>query len=291
MPQPTLQEILAKAVELLESKSIGEPKRSAELLLCHALSCRRIDLYLNFDKPLVEPDLEAFRVLLRRRLKHEPVQYITGETEFYGIPLHVNPDVLIPRPETELLVDEALRLVKTLDRPAVMLDIGSGSGAIPIALARHLPEASCDAMEVSGAAIEVARGNAERNGVASRVRFFKADILDDAALDLLGEYDLLLSNPPYIRREEMDGLQPEVRDHEPRLATTDEGDGLTFYRRIAAIQDRLLKPGAHALVEIAFGQARDVADIFTSSGLELLRIVKDYSGIERVVVGKRAVGS
>lgn len=283
---PTLQEILAKAVELLRSKEIAEPKRSAELLLCHALSCKRIDLYLNFDKPLREADLESFRVLIRRRLKHEPVQYILGETEFYGLPFRVDPSVLIPRPETELLVDELLTIAKQFPAPPAVLDIGTGSGIIPVALAQHLPGAEFDAVEVSGDALQVARANAELNNAASRIRFIQADILEEGAPDLLRTYDLVVSNPPYIRREEMDGLQPEVRDYEPRIATTDGGDGFAFYRRIAQLHNRLLKPGGAIAVEIAFGQAPGVAEIFTGSGLRIERIVKDYAGIERVVVAR-----
>ncbi len=285
--QPAIQEVLAKAVELLRSREVREPKRSAELLLCRALSCSRIDLYLNFDKPLAEPDLEAFRAFIRRRLKHEPVQYILGETEFYGLPFRVDPSVLIPRPETELLVDEILAIAKKLPAAPAILDIGTGSGIIPIALAQHLPGAEFDALDVSGTALEVARANAELNNAASRIRFLEADILREGTLDRLRAYDIVASNPPYIRREEMESLQPEVRDHEPRIATTDGGDGCAFYRRIAELQSRLLKPGGTIAVEIAFGQREEVAGIFIRAGLEILRIVKDFAGIERVLVARR----
>jgi release factor glutamine methyltransferase len=283
----TVQTLLAKSIAFLDGKGVSEARRSAEMLLCEALRCKRIDLYLRFEQFVGEAELEIYRGHIRRRAKGEPVQYIVGSTEFYGLPFRVTPAVLIPRPETEHLVDRALELARPIAaaRGRVrILDIGSGSGNIPIAIAKHCPEAELLSVDISADAIAVATANAEENGVSARVRFDERDALAAGALEAAGRFDLVVSNPPYIPAAEVAELQVEITGHEPEQAYTDRGDGFTFYRRIAQAAPAVLDAGGSVLCEIGFGQRDGIAAIFAGLGFAVCETVRDYSGIERILV-------
>jgi release factor glutamine methyltransferase len=287
----TIQSLLRKSITFFEEKGVDEAKRTAELLLAHALGAKRIDLYMRFEQPLRDDELERFRTSVRRRLAGEPVQYILGQTEFYGLPFHVSPGVLIPRPETEHLVEAAIDFLRPIaarmlpeGRAPRVLDIGTGSGCIAIAVARHVPGARIVAVDVSAAALEVARANASLNAVDEAVEFIEGDVLADERAVFRGPYDLVLSNPPYIAAADVATLQREVREHEPQTALTDNGDGLTFYRRIALLLRAMSADGGGCFLEIGYGQHEAVRDIFVAAGFPPPSFISDYASIPRVAV-------
>ena len=292
MAAETVLSLLKKSTTFFEEKGVDEAKRSAEYLLAHAMGQKRIQLYLRFDQPVADDELARFRELVRRRLQREPVQYIVGSTEFFGMEFAVSPAVLIPRPETEHLVEAVIDRVRTevsteeKESGLRILDIGTGTGILAIALAAKLARARVTAVDVSEEALAVARENAASNNVAGRIDFLPHDILALQLNGIGGPFDVIVSNPPYVSTNDMSELQPEILGFEPAVALTDNGDGLTFYRRINELLPHLLTPGGLLAVEIGFGQSPAVVEIF-SSGLRDIQVVKDYSGIDRVVVGKR----
>jgi len=225
-------QILAVTTKFLEEKGFENPRLEAELLLCGVLRLKRVELYLRYDRPLTPAEVELYRDYIRRRMLREPIQYIIGQTEFMGLPIRVNPDVLIPRPETELLVEFLIeRRDKYKNRPVHIWDVGTGSGCLAIALAHFWPEAEISASDISEAALATAAENARLNQ-KSNIRFFQHDFLNGSRPDFNPEYSILISNPPYIALTEMSGLEKQVRDFEPHLALTDQADGLRFYTHI-----------------------------------------------------------
>jgi release factor glutamine methyltransferase len=264
---------------------IESARSEAEVLLSHSLGTRRIDLYLNHDQPLCDDELAHFKSIIRRRVGGEPVAYITGTREFWSLELAVNPSVLIPRPETECLVEAMLPFLDThTGTPRRVLEMGTGSGAITIALAHEHPEHRYLAMDRSMEALLTARQNARTHRVADRIGWFCADW--DAALAPDREaFDLIVSNPPYIRSGDMNGLQPEIRNHEPALALDGSGDGLACIRQIVESAHRHLRTGGLVALEMGYDQKRDVELIVRQSGhYGSLRILRDYSGHDRVAV-------
>jgi release factor glutamine methyltransferase len=278
----TVLKILQWTADFFRDKGIEGGRRDAELLLGACLGLDRVGLYLHFDRPLEASELAAFRALLVRRARREPLQYILGETEFWSLPLAVSPAVLIPRQDTEVLIEEALR-VATGGR---VLDVGTGSGAIAIALASEWRDARVVALDICPRALQVAAGNARRHGVAAHIRFVEADL----ALLPEGPFDLIVSNPPYIPRADLDGLMPEVRDFEPRRALDGGDDGLDPYRILAAQAAGRLAPGGWLLVEVGIGQACHVQKLFEAAGLQESFCRADYGGVPRVVGARRATG-
>lgn len=280
----TVLSLIEWATSYLKDRGFDEARLNVELLLAHILHLPRIGLYTNFDRTLSEGELAGFKSLFKRRLGHEPVQYILGETEFMGLPFWVNTNVLIPRPETELLVERAVELLKhsSKARPEV-LDIGTGSGNIAIATAVLAPSVIVTSVDYSELALALAGKNAERNN-AQNVIFLQADAL----LEFLPgrEFDVIVSNPPYVSLEEFETLQPEVRDFEPRLAVTDEGDGYRFIKRVIDIGLEKLSPEGILFLEIAYNQAERVRELMI--GWKDVRLIKDYSGIERIVEARKS---
>lgn len=263
----------------LAEKGVENPRLEAEWMLCEALSLDRVGLYLNFDKPLSEAELAAFRGMVSRRGKREPLQYILGTQEFMGLEFQVTPAVLIPRHDTEVLVTEA---VKRGAAAGSILDIGTGSGCVAIALAKSLPDAEVCSVDVSGDALAVARGNAERNGAT--VHFFHGSLFEPFAGR---HFDMVISNPPYIPNHELATLQHEVRGFEPMGALDGGADGLDFYRRITADAPGHLNPGGWLLFEVGAGQAPRVLGLLKSGGFtEETFTQTDPAGIERVVGGR-----
>ncbi len=252
-------------------------RRDAEMLVLYLIQRDRTFLMTN---PLAELSSEGavrYYALLERRLAGEPMQYITGETEFYGLPFQVNRDVLIPRPETEHLVEKALALAVSFERPRIV-DVGTGSGAIAVALAHKLPDAQITAVDLSALALTVARRNAERNGIAGRIRFVEGDLLTPVAGE---QFEIVVSNPPYVAESDRARLDVEVRDYEPGLALF-AGGGLDVYRRLIPDSQAALVAGGFLALEIGYGQETAVAGLLAEAGLEQIEFAADLQGIPRV---------
>lgn len=274
----TTLKILNWTKEYLAGKGIENARLEAEWLLCHALTLDRVGLYLNFDKPLLESELAVFRGLVSRRAKREPLQHILGSQEFMELEFLVSPAALIPRYDTELLVKEALKAVPDA---AKVLDIGTGSGCVAIALAKNLADAIVVSVDISAPALELAGRNAALNGVC--VDFREGSLFEPVK----GErFDLIVSNPPYIPAADIETLQPEVRDFEPRSALDGGIDGLDFYRHIIRIAPLHLTSGGWLLLEVGIGQATDVAQLLAENGFSDIYSAKDSGSIDRVVGGR-----
>jgi release factor glutamine methyltransferase len=277
----TLGEVLRLSTAHLERHGSPTARLDAELLLGHALGLGRVELYTGFERPLSEAELSDCRELIARRAKREPVAYILGRWGFRGLDLDVDPRVLVPRPETELVVDRCLALLDGVTAPDV-LDLGTGSGAIALALASELPEARVSGCDVSEDALDVARGNGERLGIG--VEWIRSDLF--SGLDGR-RFRLVVSNPPYVAEAELAGLDPEVRDWEPRGATVAGATGLEVIERIAAEARIALDPGGALVLEIGAGQAGAVAALLEGAGLADVGCQRDHAGIERIVWGRR----
>lgn len=279
----TVLESLKLSTDFLEKRGIESPRLNAELLLAEILNCKRLDLYLKFDQPLKENEVDIYREWISRRGKFEPLQYITGKVEFYGLPFKVTRNVLIPRPETEILVEEVLKYSK--EKPGLkILDIGTGSGNIPIALAKNLDSAEIFSTDISDKAIEIAKENAILNGVDSKIRFLHSDI-NHISFNT-GFFDLIVSNPPYVSIDEYSTLQKEITNYEPAIALTDNNDGLDFYRLIAERSNSILKRGGKIFMEIEQGQNSAVEKILSSNNFINIHFIKDYQQIDRIVHGE-----
>jgi release factor glutamine methyltransferase len=268
-----------------KERDITESRLNIELMLCNILNCKRMNLYLNFDRPLVKNELETLREYVKRRITREPLQYILGETEFMGLPFKVNKNVLIPRQETELLVEQTIKLSKSKTGQHVrILDIGTGSGNISISLAKFICDSEITAIDSSAEAIEIARQNAELNEVSGNINFIISDILNENPVHDV-RFDIIVSNPPYIPLSEYSKLEPEL-GFEPSGALTDSSDGLNFYRRISSLAISLLAPGGFFAVEIAYDQGETVSALFKESGFSNVNIIKDYSDLDRIITGE-----
>lgn len=282
----TVLPLAQKAAQLLAERGFENARLEAELLLAHVLQVKRLDLYLQFERPLNNRELEAFRAAVRRRLKREPLQYIVGSAAFRHLELVVDRRVLIPRPETEVLVGCAIQWARQQGGVAAALDIGTGSGAIALSLAHEKAAAHVVATDISEAALEVASGNAHRLELAELVDF-RAGPVWQAVRG--GEvFDIVISNPPYIAPEERAGLQPEVRDWEPAAALFAEAQGLAVISEIAAGAPAHMRPGGLLALEVAPTQAQAVADALRAAGyFENVQIVRDLAGRDRIVTAVR----
>lgn len=272
----------------MSGKGFDDARLNIELLLGHVLNLQRIRLYTNFDKPLSDDELARFKALLKRRLEHEPLQYILGETEFMGLKFRVDNRVLIPRPDTEVLVEQTIKELQTryIDSEAVrVLEIGTGSGCIAVSIAHGKKSSHVTAIDISSDAIDVAQENATLNGVADRITFHCTEYQENTAMD--GTFHCIVSNPPYISLTEFTRLPREVKEHEPSAALADGGDGLKFYRLIASKGLKLLHENGFVMVEHAFDQSGDVQKIFSVHGWKEIRAIKDYSGNFRCVLASR----
>lgn len=283
----TVLEVIQRSSEYLAKRGVESPRLQIELLLAHVLSLPRMKLYLEFDRKLGEAELERLRGLVKRRGEREPLQHIVGSTSFCGLEITVSPEVLIPRPETELLAEHAVKfLLARGTAGAAALDFGTGSGCLAIVITAQATGAAVHALEISEAALAVARGNAERHGVKERVQFHRGDGF--AALPAGVKFDLIVSNPPYIATAEIATLEPEVRDHDPRGALDGGVDGLDFYRRLAAEAGARLNPGGRLMVELGDGQDTAVRALCESAGWTVEAVENDYSGRARILIARRA---
>jgi release factor glutamine methyltransferase len=280
----TVLEAIQKSAEFLEKRGVDSPRLQAELLLAHVLKLPRMKLYLNFERVLNDPETNALRDLVKRRGVREPLQHIVGSTSFCGLEMTVSSHVLVPRPETELLAELGWQFLGTCAAPATALDFGTGSGCIAIALAAKCPSAQITALDVSADALALARKNAQQNQVAARIQFHHGDGF--AALPEPQDFDLIVSNPPYISTEEIATLQPEVRDFDPRLALDGGADGLDFYRQLAAHAKDFLKQNGRLMVEFGDGQADDLKKIFEAQKWIVESVREDYSQRQRILTAR-----
>jgi release factor glutamine methyltransferase len=279
----TVLEVLNRSAIYLSEKGIESPRTNAELLLAYVLDSKRLELYLAYDKPLSDNEMELMREYLQRRAMNEPVQYIIGSVEFYGLKIKVNPSVLIPRPETEILVETILNLYDEKDI-ITLLDIGSGSGNIAISLAVNLPNSRVIATDVSDDAIELAKQNALEHNVEKRIKFIKHDILKNDFSEF-PNFNIVVSNPPYVSSDQFENLQIEIKNYEPKLAVTDYADGYSFYNKISEKSYSHLANKGMLFFELSEEQYKKVEYIMLSNGFKNITIKKDYQDIKRVIYG------
>ena len=283
MPDPapwTIRRLTEWTVGYLKKAGVTSPQKEARILLGHVLGVPPIEVIARSDEEPDDQQKARFKELIKKRFEGVPVAYLTGKRDFYTLAFEVSPAVLIPRPDTETLVLAAIDRLAKVATPRVV-ELGTGSGCVAVSLAHEVPAAQVTAIDISAGAIEVARRNAERHGVESRVSFVEGDWL--AAVPTGAVYDLVVSNPPYIAAEEFAGLEPGVRDHEPRLALDGGRDGLDFYRRTAEGAMAVLVAGGGLLLEVGHTQAAAVNAILAASGWSIGATHRDLGRIERVV--------
>lgn len=294
MPEPetwTNLRLLEWTTGYLSNQGSDSPRLDAELLLSHALGCARIELYTSFDQVPDETTRTAFRGLVKRRAEGAPVAYLLEQREFFSLPFHVSPAVLIPRPETELLVVSLLDLVKqqeALRQEVLVADVGTGSGVIAVCVARHLSQARVVATDISREALEVARRNVQRHAVEDRVRLVKADLLEGVESSSSAAFDFVISNPPYVSSQEMSQLARDVAEHEPSVALEAGPTGTEVIRRLIPQAAALLKPGGWLLIEISPMIAEAVERLFAEEArFEPPKLLPDLAGHVRVVQARR----
>jgi release factor glutamine methyltransferase len=285
----TVGELLKVTTDFLQTRNIDSPRLSAEILLAHQLCLNRIQLYLNFEQPLKEQEVGGYRSLVKRRVRREPIQYITGVQEFWSLEFNVGPGVLVPRPETEVLVEQVIDLYegnKLSNQPRI-LDLGTGCGAIAIALGKEIPEAKIWASDVSQHAIDVARQNSIKHGVDERIHFLLGDMFQPFRDgELL--FQVIVSNPPYIPSDAFDSLAPEVKDHEPRLALDGGQDGMAYVTKILLEGAEYLTAQGWILVEMDPDQTSNATDLMEKTGrYHSPTRIKDYSRRYRVVMAQK----
>jgi release factor glutamine methyltransferase len=279
-----LRQALHSAIAQLETSGIEEPRISAEVLIFHVLGCDRAYLFAHPERELSEAEQAEYDRLASRRASGEPLQYLTGHQEFWKADFLVSPAVLIPRPETEHIIEAVLDLVRKFPsgKPLKLIDVGTGSGAIAVSLARELPQAEVHAVDLSEAALCVARRNAER--LHARVCFARSDVLEAVARD--GSFDFVVSNPPYVGLNEADKVQEVVKDYEPHMAVFAGDEGLDVIRRLIPQAFEALRPGGWLLIEIGFSMEKAVIELL--KGWKNVHSVADLAGIPRVIVGQKA---
>ncbi|MBU8897616.1 peptide chain release factor N(5)-glutamine methyltransferase [Corallococcus sp. H22C18031201] len=283
----TIRRVLTWTTQHFEKRQVDAPRLTAEILLAHVLQTGRVRLYVDLDRPLSKEELATFRALIERRLAGEPTQYLTGVKEFYNRPFRVDSRVLIPRPETELLV-EAILQVLPKDAPSRALDVCTGSGCIAISLAAERPQATVLATDLSPGAATVARANAEALKVADRVTVLEGDLL--APVPAEARFHVVVSNPPYVDAGDIPGLSPEVR-HEPHMALDGGPDGLRLIRRVVTDARRFLEPGGLLAMEIGETQGPAVLELLRAAGYSDARVEKDLERRERMAFGTQPVAS
>lgn len=275
--------LLSKSIQYLKKYNVENARLDAEYIFAYVLGVKRVSLMLNFNEEISEENKNLIRKYIVRRGKHrEPLQYIVKEWEFYGYPIKVDGRVLIPRQDTEILVEQCIKLMNEIENPKI-LDIGTGSGAISIALAKELPNSEVLALDVSEDALKMAVENRELNN-ALNLKFLKSDVFQHVKDR---NYDLIVSNPPYIPVEEYNELMPEVKEYEPKMALTDGGDGYYFYRKISEESINYLKNGGYLAFEVGYNQGETVSELMKKSGFQIVGRVEDYGGIERVIIGRK----
>ena len=282
----TVIESINLSEKYLREKGINEPRINAEIMLAEILRCKRLDLYLRFDRPLKEEERNKYREFLARRGNHEPLQYILNKTEFYGLEFYVDENVLIPRPDTEILVEEIIERFSKSESEIKILEVGTGSGNIAVALAKNISAAEITAVDVSKEALKIAERNAETNGIKNII--FKAvDIFDEEIMKSGEKYDVIVSNPPYIPKDNLETSEKEVKDYEPLNALSDGKNGLSFYERICETGKEKLNENGMIFFEIEKDADEKVKTIMEKKGYKKIETKKDYSGITRIIWGSK----
>lgn len=277
-----ISEALQKATEKLKENNINEPRREANSLLAFALGKDKTFLIAHSEYELSEDESENFQKLLERRANREPLQYIRGTQEFFGLDFIVTPDVLIPRPETELLVEEAIGILKTKENPR-FCEIGTGSGCILVSILYEARNVTATGADISENALKIAELNAEKNSVIERLKLVKSDVFENFEKE---KFDLIVSNPPYISIDDFQNLQKEVRNFEPQTALTDNKNGLSIIERIISDAPKFLKPDCYLLMEIGHDQSEQVEKMFASQIWRSVEFLRDLQGIQRTVKAK-----
>ncbi|MDR0549958.1 MAG: peptide chain release factor N(5)-glutamine methyltransferase [Deltaproteobacteria bacterium] len=277
--------ILKTTTDFFGQKGLPTPRLEAELLLAEILKLRRVDLYVQFERHLTPAEVDAYRELVKRRLNREPTAYILGRKEFYLLPFKVTPATLIPRPETERLVDEALLLTKNLPNPKIA-DIGCGCGAIALALAKNLPQSHVTAVDLSPATLEVAKENALALNLTSQTEFYLGDLTEPLTNQT---FDLICANLPYVPHDDLATLEPDVVKFEPLLALDGGPDGLDLYRRLVNGISRWLKPLAYLLLEIHPPTLEELTKLIVAEGLTFIKAIPDYARANRLVLAQKPI--
>lgn len=286
----TILELLKLTEKYFSEKGLASPRVDAEVLLAHVIGCKRFELYMRFDQPLKEEELDLYRSLVAKRASGNPLQHLTGEQDFYNLTVQVSDKVLVPRPETEILVEIALSKIgfDTENQPARVLDVGTGSGAIPLALAKLWERTEFWAVDLSLDALDVAGGNVNFHGFQDRIHLLHGDLFEP--LDELDRFELIVSNPPYVASDDIAGLAPEVRDHEPLLALDGGSDGLAVIRRLVEGCTRHLLPGGWLVMEIGLGQGEEIQGILEAAELfDSTKLLPDLTNRDRIVAAHRSL--
>ena len=279
-------DIFNKSVEYLKKNGVLSPLLDTEYIFSDVLKVNKNTLKYSMSREIKKEDKDKIReMLVLRAKKRKPLQYILGEWEFYGLPFKVTEGVLIPRADTEILVEQCIQLMREVEEPNI-LDIGSGTGAISIAIANELKSSSVTGIDINEKAIELANKNKTLNKIKN-INFVKSNLFENLDKDF--KYDLIVSNPPYISKNEYETLMPEVKNYEPQNALTDLGDGLYFYREISKLAGEYLKDTGYLAYEIGYNQAKDVTKILQNNNFDVLSVIKDYGGNDRVVIAKKAI--
>jgi release factor glutamine methyltransferase len=277
-------EVIQRSTDFLSKKGVASPRLQVELLLAFLLKMPRLQLYLSFERVLTTAELDALRALVQRRGLREPLQYIVGSTSFCGLEIALNPSVLIPRPETELLAERAWGFLQKIEGEPSALEIGTGSGCVAITLAHRVPRARVCATDISKSALELAKQSTETHQLSSRIEFRQGDLF--SAVSAEARFDLIVSNPPYIPTARIETLEIEVREHEPRGALDGGGDGQDFYRRLAAEAATYLRPAGCIMLELDDEGATETRQIFLNEKWSIECVVKDDHGHERIMIAR-----
>ena len=285
----TIQKLLNWVTEYLTSKGIESPRLSSELLLSNVLELKRIDLYTQFDKQVPQDQLDKLHELVKCAGLYEPVAYLTGKTEFYSLELDITSDCMIPRPETELLVQRAIEFLRTRSGVQYVCDLCTGSGCIAVAIAKNFPDARITATDISAAALEVADRNIEKHRLKEQVRLLCGDLFEPVIQQLdVSQFDLIVCNPPYVSTSEYENLDKNIKDYEPQSALLAGEDGMDVYQKIVEKVDDFLKPGAALMLEIGYAQGPTVRELLEQTGtFGEIKIEKDFHDNDRIVIAKK----
>ena len=285
----TIQRLLNWIIEYLTDKGIDSPRLSAELLLSHVLAVKRIELYTQFDTPVSRQQLDMLHGLVKRAGQNEPIPYLVGRTEFYSLELNVTPDCMIPRPETELLVERAIEFLRTRTGGQFVCDLCTGSGCIAIAIAKNFPDAHIIATDVSDVALNVAARNVEKHQLGDRIKLLCGDLFDAFIPQLdVDKFDLIVCNPPYVSTAEFEKLDKNVKDYEPKSALFAGDDGLDICRQISEKVGQFLKPDAALMLEIGFTQGQAIKELLErASTFADIKIERDTHGNDRIAIAKK----
>lgn len=285
----TIQKLLNWVAEYLGKKGNDSPRLGAELLLSHVLAKKRIELYTQFDQCVAEDQLAQLRELVKRAGQHEPVAYLLGKTEFYSLELNVTPDCMIPRPETELLIERAIEFLRLRTGTQHVCDLCTGCGCIAVAIAKSFPNARIIATDISEPALHVAAKNVEKYHLKNRIELLCGDLFEPVTQNLGGDrFDLIVCNPPYVSAAEYEALDKTVRDYEPKVALFAGADGLDICRRVIQDADRFLKQDGTLMLEIGYSQSLAIKDLLEQTGtFAEIRIEKDFQSHDRIVIAEK----